>query len=88
MRKIGFDRPLAPTEVGQALYHGAQYRSFWSAQVERLKTKEEQKEVAVVKEAIKELTQALGEQTLSSYLANLTTEWEPDNPYGASPVGL
>ena len=62
LREIGLDRPLAPAEVGRALYHLAQHRGFWSAQVERPKSKEEGKEAGVVKEAVQELTQDLGEQ--------------------------
>ena len=71
LREIGLDRPLAPAEVGRALYHLAQHRGFWSAQVERPKSKEEGKEAGVVKEAVQELTQDLGEQTLGACLTDL-----------------
>ena len=71
LREIGLDRPLAPAEVGRALYHLAQHRGFWSAQVERPKSEEEGKEAGDVKEAVQELTQDLGEQTLGACLADL-----------------
>ena len=49
------------------LYHLAQHRGFWSAQVERPKTKEEEKEAGVVKEAIAALgLTAMGDQTLGA----------------------
>jgi len=62
LREIGLDRPQVPAEAGRTLYHLAQHRGFWSAQVDRPKTKEEEKEAGVVKEAVQELTQDLGEQ--------------------------
>lgn len=79
LRAKGLDQPLAPHELGRALYHLARKRGFRSSRKDG-RSADEEKETGKVKEAIKRLRdqiEAAGCRTVGEYLAKQHVERKP-----------
>ena len=73
LRHEALSRPIQPMEIGRILYHLSKHRGYWSSRVDTPRTEEEEKDLGKVKQGISDLTSAMENQTLGSYLAQLPT---------------
>lgn len=74
LRHEALSRPLQPMDIGRILYHLSKHRGYWSSRVDTPRTEEEEKDLGKVKQGISDLTSAMGNQTLGSYLAQLPAD--------------
>jgi len=71
LRARGLSEPLAPQEVGRALYHLVKRRGFASPRLEDESDEEKRKEEGKVRTAIGELASDMGDRPLGAHLAKL-----------------